>query len=385
LKRVMLVFGTRPELIKLAPLVHAYRARPALAELTLCSTSQHRQMLDSTLAAFDLRADIDLDLMQDGQHPSEFLGRLMLALRPVLAEVRPDIVAVQGDTATVMGAALAAFLCGSQVAHVEAGLRTRDKRAPFPEEVNRRVAGVVADLHFAPTARARDNLLREGVDPTTVFLTGNTVVDALRWMQTRVAGMTLPPELHPGGRRLVLVTAHRRESFGEPFRELCLALRQIAERFDDVCLIYPVHLNPNVQRPVHEILGGCPRVRLVAPQDYATFVALLSRAHLVLTDSGGIQEEAPALGKPVLVLREKTERPEAVAAGVVKLVGTQRSRIVDEASQLLSNEAAYAAMARVVNTYGDGLAGQRIAEVTIDGRMSTPPFVDPGGPFTGLP
>jgi UDP-N-acetylglucosamine 2-epimerase (non-hydrolysing) len=379
-KRVMLVFGTRPEVIKLAPLVHAYRARASEVALTLCATGQHRQMLDSQLAAFDMRADIDLNLMRGGQDSSEFLGRLILALRPVMNEVRPDIVCVQGDTATVMGAALTAFLCGAQVAHVEAGLRTRDKRAPFPEEVNRRVAGVVADLHFAPTARARDNLLHEGVDPATVFLTGNTVVDALRWMQARVAGQLLPPELDPGDRRLVLVTAHRRESFGAPFRELCLALRQIAERFEDICLVYPVHLNPNVQRPVQENLHGCPRVRLVPPQDYATFVALLSRAHLVLTDSGGIQEEAPALGKPVLVMRDKTERPEAIAAGVVKLVGTQRARIVEEAARLLADDAAYAAMARVVNTYGDGRAAQRIVEVTIDRRMSTPPFQDQDGP-----
>ncbi len=373
----MLVFGTRPEVIKLAPLVHAYRARPADVALTLCATGQHRQMLAATLAAFDLRADLDLDLMVAGQQPSDFLGRLLLALRPVLEEVRPDMVVVQGDTATVMGAALAAFLHGGRVAHVEAGLRTRDKRAPFPEEVNRRVTSVVADYHLAPTEAARQNLLREGVDPATVFVTGNTVIDALRWMQQHVAGRALPAELDPGGRRLILVTAHRRESFGQPFRELCLALRDIAERFDDTCLIYPVHLNPNVQKPVHEILDGCPRVRLVEPVDYARFVALLSRAHLVITDSGGIQEEAPALGKPVLVLRDKTERPEAIAAGVVKLVGTQRGRIVDEATRLLSDPAAYAAMARVVNTYGDGLAATRIAEVTVDGVMRTPPFVGP--------
>ena len=373
----MLVFGTRPEVIKLAPLVHAYRARPADVALTLCATGQHRQMLAATLAAFDLRADLDLDLMAAGQQPTDFLGRLLLALRPVLEEIRPDMVAVQGDTATVMGAALATFLYGARVAHVEAGLRTRDKRAPFPEEVNRRVTGVVADYHFAPTEAARQNLLREGVDPATVFVTGNTVIDALRWMQQHVAGRALPAELDPGGRRLILVTAHRRESFGQPFRELCFALRDIAERFDDTCLIYPVHLNPNVQKPVHEILDGCPRVRLVEPVDYASFVALLARAYLVITDSGGIQEEAPALGKPVLVLRDKTERPEAISAGVVKLVGTHRARIVAEAGRLLSDPGAYAAMARVVDVYGDGLAATRIAEVTVDGAMRTPPFVGP--------
>ncbi len=376
MKRVMLVFGTRPEVIKLAALVPAFQKRAGDAELVLCSTGQHRQMLDAALGAFSLKADIDLNLMQAGQHPTDFLGRLMIAFRATLDELRPDVVVVQGDTATVMGAALAGFLHGAQVAHVEAGLRTRDKRAPFPEEINRRVTGVVADYHFPPTSRARDNLLSEGVDPATVFVTGNTVVDALRWMHARVRDSALPPELDPGGRRLVLVTAHRRESFGEPFRQLCHALRDIATRFDDVCVLYPVHLNPNVQKPVHEILGDTPRVRLVSPLDYAQFVTLLGRAHLVITDSGGIQEEAPALGKPVLVMRDKTERPEAIAAGVVKLVGTSRERIVGEASRLLSDPAAHAAMARVVNTYGDGLASQRIVEVLLDGSLTTPPFVD---------
>ncbi len=374
MKRVMLVFGTRPEVIKLAPLVHALRDRPRDCALTVCSTGQHRQMLDATLAAFELTADLELNLMQPGQHPTDFLGRLLLALRPALDDVRPDVVAVQGDTATVMGTALAAFMSGAQVAHVEAGLRTRDKRAPFPEEVNRRVAGVVADFHFAPTVAAAENLLREYVDPRAVYVTGNTVVDALRWMHARVSRRPLPGELEPRAARMILVTAHRRESFGGPFRQLCLALRDIAERFDDVELIYPVHLNPNVQRPVREILDDCPRVRLVEPQDYATFVGLLSRAHLVLTDSGGIQEEAPALGKPVLVLREKTERPEAVAAGTVLLVGTDRGRIVSEASRLLSDPAAYAKMARPSNLYGDGRAAQRITEILLDGQMRTAPF-----------
>ncbi len=374
MKRIMLVFGTRPEVIKLAPLVHACRARARDAALTLCSTGQHRQMLDATLGAFELTADIDLNLMAAGQHPTDFLGRLLQAFRPVLDEHKPDVVAVQGDTTTVMGASLAAFMAGAKVAHVEAGLRTRDKRAPFPEEVNRRVTSVVADYHFAPTPESAENLRREGVDPATVFVTGNTVIDALRWMHQRVAKRPLPPELDPGGRRLVLITAHRRESFGEPFKQLCLALRDVAERHEDVCLIYPVHLNPNVQAPVRAILGDNPRIRLVEPQDYATFVALLSRAHLVITDSGGIQEEAPALGIPVLVLRDKTERPEALAAGVVKLVGTDRERIVAKAGRLLSDPTAYAEMARVVDTYGDGLAARRVAEVMIDGVMRTPPF-----------
>lgn len=379
MKRILVVLGTRPEAIKLAPVIHTLRSRPEQAELTLCSTGQHREMLDETLAALELRADCDLRVMKKAQHPTDLMGRLLLALRPVMDEINPDVVVVQGDTATVMAAAFAGFIHGAKVAHVEAGLRTRDKRAPFPEEINRRVAGVLADYHFAPTRTASDALLAEGVDPQSVFVTGNTVVDTLHWMRAKVADRPLPPELDPKGARLVLVTAHRRESFGQPFRDLCLALRDIAERFDDVQMIYPVHLNPNVQKPVRDILGGCDRIKLIEPLGYGDFVSLLIRAHLILTDSGGIQEEAPALGKPVLVLREKTERPEAVAAGVVRLVGTDRKRIVGEASTLLSDASAYAAMARQVNVYGDGRAAERIAEVILDGKVTTPPF----NPATG--
>lgn len=374
MKHVLVAFGTRPEVIKLAPVVFALRARPEHFRVTLCATGQHRAMLDAALAAFDLHADHDLDLMQAGQHPGDLLGRLMLGLRPLVDDLKPDVVVVQGDTATVMAAALTGFLCGVRVAHVEAGLRTRDKRAPFPEEVNRRVTGVVADYHFAPTAGARDHLLNEQVSPESVFLTGNTIVDALYWMREKVAERPLPPELDGHGKRLVLVTAHRRESFGRPFRELCYALREIATRHDDVQLLYPVHLNPNVQQPVREILGDSERVRLVEPLAYTDFVTVLTRAHLVLTDSGGIQEEAPALGKPTLVLRNKTERPEAVAAGVVRLVGTDRDRIVAEASRLLSDRQAYKAMARPLCVYGDALAAQRIAEVLQDGYLTSPPF-----------
>ncbi len=374
MKRVLAVFGTRPEVIKLAPVVYALRSRADQVALTLCSTGQHRQMLDDTLAAVELTPDIDLKIMQAAQHPSDVFGRLMLTLRPILDEVKPDVVVVQGDTTTVAAASLATYLYGGKVAHVEAGLRTHDKRAPFPEEINRRVTGVVADYHFAPTQRACDALLAEGVPPTDVFLTGNTVVDALRWMKTRLADRPAKEGLITAGRRLVLVTAHRRESFGQPFRDLCWALRDVAERFEDVELIYPVHLNPNVQQPVHDILGHCRGVRLIEPLGYADFVSLLVRAHLIITDSGGVQEEAPSIGKPVLVLREKTERPEGVATGVVRLVGTSRERIVTEASRLLSDPAAYAEMAREVNVYGDGKASARIAEVIADGRMTTPPF-----------
>jgi len=377
MKRILITFGTRPEAIKLAPVVQSLRRRPDAAAVTLCSTGQHRQMLDETLDALELKPDVDLQVMRAAQHPTDLLGRLLLGLRGVIDETKPDVVVVQGDTTTVAAAAFAGYLGGARVAHVEAGLRTRDKRAPFPEEVNRRVAGVMADYHFAPTETARRALLAENVPSESIFVTGNTVVDAMRWMRQRVLHQPLPAELDTNGARLILVTAHRRESFGEPFRELCLALRDIAERFEDVRLIYPVHLNPNVQRPVRDILGGCDRVRLIEPQGYSTFVSLLACAHLVVTDSGGVQEEAPCLGKPVLVLRDKTERPEGIAAGVVRLVGTNRERIVAEVTRLLSDPAAYAAMAREVNVYGDGLAARRIAEVLIDGQMTTPPFQAP--------
>jgi len=373
-KHVLVAFGTRPEVIKLAPVIHALRERDHRARVTLCSTGQHRAMLDSALSAFGLSADIDLDVMRPNQHPTELVGRLLLALRPVLAERRPDVVVVQGDTATVMAAALAGFLDRVPVAHVEAGLRTRDRRAPFPEEINRRVTGAVADHHFAPTPTARHNLIQEGTPAEGVYLTGNTIVDALQWMGRRVDGIPLPDGLGDWPGRLILVTAHRRESFGAPFRELCLALRDIAERFDDVQLVYPVHFNPNVRAPVNEILGDCARVRLIDPLPYDQFVALLHRADVILTDSGGIQEEAPALGKPTLVLREKTERPEAVAGGVVQLVGTDRERIVGNVTTLLTDEAAYARMARKVFVYGDGLAAQRICEVLVDGCLTTPEF-----------
>ncbi len=413
MKRVLVLFGTRPEVIKLAPVIQALRKRSRDAEVLLCSTGQHRSMLDEAMAAFDLTADRDLAVMQPGQHPTDLFGRLLLSLRPLLEELAPGVVVVQGDTSTVAAGALAAFLHGARVAHVEAGLRTRDRRAPFPEEVNRRLAGVVADDHFAPTPRARENLLAEGVATESIFVTGNTIVDALHDMRRRVACSPAAPgrseaggagpldRLADGGggprardsnRRLVLVTAHRRESFGEPFRELCLALRDIAERFDDVELLYPVHLNPQVQAPVREILAGIRGVRLAQPLGYGDFVTLLDRAELVITDSGGVQEEATALGKPTLVLRDKTERPEAVAAGIATLVGPHRERIVAEAVRRLSNPSprdcspasqaasrkpglqTASAASRPTSIYGDGLAAQRIVEVILDGRMTTPPF-----------
>ncbi len=374
MKRILIVYGTRPEAIKLSPVIRALRQYPDRAALTLCSTGQHREMLDETLAALELRSDMDLQVMQTAQHPTDLLGRLLIALRPVMDRVKPDVVVVQGDTTTVTAAAFAGYLQGATVAHVEAGLRTRNKRVPYPEEMNRRVTGVLADYHFAPTDPAREALLAEGTPSESIFVTGNTVVDALRWMRSRVADRCLPAGLDPAKARLILVTAHRRESFGEPFRNLCQALRDVAERFQDVQMVYPVHLNPNVRKPVREILDGCERIKLIEPLGYADFVSLMVRSHLILTDSGGIQEEAPALGIPVLVLRDNTERPEGVKAGVVRLVGTEPRRIVAEASRLLSDPAAYSAMARRVDVYGDGLASTRIAEVILEGRMTTPPF-----------
>lgn len=373
-RHILITLGTRPEVIKLAPLVHTLREWPTPVRVTVCSTGQHREMIDSALRVFDIAPDLDLELMRPGQAPAEVVGRAMLALQPVFADLRPDVIVVQGDTATVMAAALAGFLNKVAVAHVEAGLRTADKHAPFPEEVNRRVAGVCADYHFPPTARARENLLREGTPAKDIVVTGNTVVDALQWMGKHVGEIVLPSELTAHSGRTVLVTAHRHESFGEPFRQLCFALRDIAERFADVQVIYPVHLNPNVRKPVNEILGQVDRVRLIEPLPYDQFVALLYRADLVLTDSGGIQEEAPALGKPTLVLREKTERPEAVEAGVVRLVGTNRERIVRETTLVLTDDAVRAQMSRKAFVYGDGLASRRVAEVLVDGKLTTPEF-----------
>ncbi len=357
--RILVIVGTRPEAIKLAPVILELRGRPRLQTI-VCATGQHRAMLDSALADFDIRADRDLNLMTAGQHPTALLARLLAALQEVLAAEQPDWVIVQGDTTSVAAGAMAAFLHGSKVGHVEAGLRTRDRRAPFPEEVNRRLTSVVADLHFAPTDGARQNLLNEGIDPGTILVTGNTVIDALHWMEQRVGPADFPPDLEVGQQRLVLVTAHRRESFGEPFRQLCLALRDIAERELGTLLVYPVHLNPNVRGPVNEILGDAKSVKLIEPVSYRQMVALMKRCEFVITDSGGVQEEAPALGKPVLVLREKTERPEAVAAGAVKLVGTDRNRIVAEAGKLLNEHAAYRAMAQTISPYGDGRAAVRI-------------------------
>jgi UDP-N-acetylglucosamine 2-epimerase (non-hydrolysing) len=358
-KRILAVVGTRPEAIKMAPVIRALQSAP-WAEVRVLATAQHRQMLDQVLQAFAIVPDVDLDIMAPNQTLPELTSRLLSRLDEVFAREQPDAVLIQGDTTTVMAAALAAFYRRIPVGHVEAGLRTGDLQNPFPEEMNRAVAGRLSRWHFAPTAGSRDNLLREGFDPATVHVTGNTVIDALLEVVQR--DTPLPVEV-PEGRRMVLVTAHRRENFGAPFREVCAAVRELADRHADVQVVYPVHPNPNVSGPAHDILSGHERITLCPPMDYLPFVAAMKRAHLILTDSGGVQEEAPALGKPVLVMRQETERPEAVEAGVVKLVGPVREAILSEASRLLDDPAAYAAMAKGVSPYGDGRASGRIVDI----------------------
>jgi UDP-N-acetylglucosamine 2-epimerase (non-hydrolysing) len=362
----LLAFGTRPEAIKLAPVVKALR-QAGTFEVQVCVTAQHRQMLDQVLDLFAITPDVDLDLMQPDQDLTDLTARVLVGMRGVLRDWRPVLLLVQGDTTTTFAASLAAHYEKIAVGHLEAGLRTGNLFAPWPEEMNRRLTTVLAALHFAPTQWARDNLLREGVAAEVVHVTGNTVIDALLEV---VARLEADPALRAGlerqfwflqpGRKLVLVTGHRRESFGPGFERICQALRALGER-ENVEIVYPVHLNPNVQEPVRRVLGACPRIHLIEPLEYLPFVYLMSRAWLIVTDSGGIQEEAPSLGKPVLVMRETTERPEAVAAGTAKLVGTDRERIVGEAAQLLEDSAAYREMAQAHNPYGDGLAAARIA------------------------
>ena len=362
--RVLSVFGTRPEAIKMAPVVQRLRAEPATFESVVCVSAQHRGMLDQVLGVFDVTVDHDLDLMTPGQSPAEITARVIERLPRLIREVGPDVLLVQGDTMTTFAAAFAAYLERVPSAHVEAGLRTGDRFQPFPEEMNRVLTTRLASLHFAPTAEARDRLLAEGVPAGDVHLTGNTVIDALlatlrpdyRFRTPALAG--LEPD-----RRVLLVTTHRRESFGAPLRSTCAALRELVRRFPDVQIVLPVHPNPEVKAPVERLLCDLPRVSLIEPVDYVEFVHLMNRAHLILTDSGGVQEEAPTLGKPVLVLREVTERPEGVAAGTAVVVGTDRAQIVETASVLLSSPEAYARMAGAVNPYGDGRASERIAAV----------------------
>jgi UDP-N-acetylglucosamine 2-epimerase (non-hydrolysing) len=360
-RRVLSIFGTRPEAVKLAPVIAELAAAPDFESL-ICVTAQHREMLDQVLGLFAIRPDFDLDLMQPDQSLADLTAAVIHGLDPILRDVKPDWVLVQGDTTTVMAAALVAFYHRARLGHVEAGLRTDDKWQPFPEEINRRVASVVADLHFAPTDRASQNLLREGVRPEQIRVTGNTVIDALhRVADQPYAWDSGPLRQVPLDRRLITVTAHRRENFGAPLEDVFAALRTLADEFSgDVHLVYPVHRNPNVAEPAHRRLGGVANISLIDPLDYLPMVHLLKRSHLVLTDSGGLQEEAPALGVPVLVLRQVTERPEAIEAGTARLVGTDPQRILQEARRLLCDPAAHAEMAHAANPYGDGRASARI-------------------------
>ncbi len=388
MKKILIIIGTRPEAIKMAPVVLRLKKSGAF-QVRVAVTAQHRQMLDQVLDLFGIVPDYDLDLMTPDQDLFDITVGVLEGLKEVLRKENPDLALVHGDTTTTFAASLAAFYLQIPVGHVEAGLRTRDKHRPYPEEMNRHLTGVIADYHFAPTSWARDNLLAEAVPLERIWVTGNTVIDALQIIAGQIERekgrwenyLAKRYDLKLDGRRLLLVTGHRRENFGEAFENICLALRDLVERHEDLHLVYPVHLNPNVQRPVYRLLaqkgelaevadGVCHlrgsrggRLSLLPPLDYAPFVYLMSRCHLVLTDSGGIQEEAPGLGKPVLVMREVTERPEGVWAGTVKLVGTDREKIVQEVSELLDNATSYRIMAQAQNPYGDGQAAQRIVEI----------------------
>jgi UDP-N-acetylglucosamine 2-epimerase (non-hydrolysing) len=361
--KILVVFGTRPEAIKLAPVVRALKERTSRYHARVCVTAQHRQMLDQVLAVFGIRAHHDLNIMQKAQSLDDVTIRVLSGVREVLRAERPDMVVVQGDTTTTFATSLAAFYANVPVAHVEAGLRTGEKRSPFPEEINRVLTSHLADLHFAPTRRAEQNLRREGIERSRIIVTGNSVIDALLYVRGTVQRHAASyRRLFPAvdfSRRVVLVTGHRRESFGEGFRNICRAIRRIALT-EEVEIIYPVHLNPNVQRPVRQILGGMPNVHLIEPLEYRPFVFLMDASYLILTDSGGVQEEAPSLGKPVLVMRNHTERPEGLTAGTVRLVGNGEQSIVGEVRRLLHDRARYRRMSRAHNPYGDGRASGRI-------------------------
>ncbi|MDR7119261.1 non-hydrolyzing UDP-N-acetylglucosamine 2-epimerase [Rheinheimera soli] len=366
--KVLSVFGTRPEAIKMAPLVNLLKETPGI-ESKVCVTGQHREMLDQVLKLFNIVPDYDLAIMKAGQDLYDVTTSILLNIKPVLRDFQPDIVLVHGDTSTTFAAALACYYEKTAVGHVEAGLRTGNIYSPWPEEANRKLTGALTKLHFAPTDTSKQNLLNENIDPAGIVVTGNTVIDALHQVVAKIDGdanltknfeQQFPYGLN--GRRLVLVTGHRRESFGDGFEQICAGLKQIAQQFPDTDVVYPVHLNPNVREPVFRLLSDTSNVHLIEPQDYLPFVYLMSRSTVVLTDSGGIQEEAPSLGKPVLVMRDTTERPEAVAAGTVKLVGTDADVIVREVSRLLTDKAYYEQMSFAHNPYGDGKACERIIE-----------------------
>ena len=380
MQTVMLVFGTRPEAIKMAPLVKAFQSHPTEFNTQVCVTGQHREMLDQVLHLFDIVPDYDLNIMKQGQDLYDVTARVLTGMRDVLDKARPDIVLVHGDTTTSTAAALAAFYRQIPVGHVEAGLRTYNIYSPWPEEMNRQITGRIATYHFAPTELSREHLMSEGVKDENIVVTGNTVIDALYWVVEKIksdaalnaglkatlSGAGYDISRAESGRRLVLITGHRRETFGDGFISMCKAIKFLTERYPDVDFVYPMHLNPNVRRPIHEVFGdeleGLGNMFFIEPLEYLSFVCLMEKADIVLTDSGGIQEEAPGLGKPVLVMRDTTERPEALAAGTVRLVGTDYERIVGSVSELLDDTGAYDKMSRSVNPYGDGKACGRIVK-----------------------
>ncbi|MCE8463584.1 UDP-N-acetylglucosamine 2-epimerase (non-hydrolyzing) [Bacteroides nordii] len=387
MKKIMLVFGTRPEAIKMAPVVKEFQKHLETFQTIVCVTGQHREMLDQVLRIFDITPQYDLNIMKQGQDLYDVTSRVLLGMRDILKEVNPDVVLVHGDTTTSMAAALAAFYQQIPVGHVEAGLRTHNIYSPWPEEMNRQITGRIATYNFAPTSLSRQNLLQEGVSEARINITGNTVIDALYWVLNRIGNdYVLGTELEKvvlkagydirrlvGGRRLVLITGHRRENFGDGFISMCLAIKHLTETYLDVDFVYPMHLNPHVRKPIHEVFGedlsGFGNMFFIEPLEYLSFVYLMERSTIVLTDSGGIQEEAPGLGKPVLVMRDTTERPEALSAGTVKLVGTDFNKIVNEVSVLLDDNQAYERMSKAVNPYGDGFACKRIVETLNNSKI----------------
>ncbi len=378
MKTIMLVFGTRPEAIKMAPLVKEFQKYSDFYRTVVCVTGQHREMLDQVLRIFGIVPDYDLNIMRQGQDLYDITSRVLLGMRDVIKEVKPEVVLVHGDTTTSTAAAMASFYQQIPVGHVEAGLRTHNMYSPWPEEMNRQLTGRIASFHFAPTPLSRQNLLDEGVSGNRIFVTGNTVIDALHWVVDRIRNdkvleNKLEKVLQQAGydtcrkKRIVLITGHRRENFGEGFLQMCTAIKDLSHKYSDVDFVYPMHLNPNVRRPIHEVFGedlNCPSNMLfIEPLEYLSFVYLMEKAYIVLTDSGGIQEEAPGLGKPVLVMRDTTERPEALEAGTVKLVGTDYKKIIESVSALLDSADAYEKMSMAVNPYGDGKACERIVKV----------------------
>lgn len=383
MKKVMLVFGTRPEAIKMAPLVKEFQKQPKRVETVVCVTGQQREMLDQVLKIFDIKPDYDLNIMKQGQDLYDVTARVLTGMRDVLKEVKPDVVLVHGDTTTSTAAALAAFYQQIPVGHVEAGLRTHNIYSPWPEEMNRLLTGRLATYHFSPTPLSRNNLIKESVDDRNIIITGNTVIDALYWVVDKIKNnKELDNELEDilskagydvnrlnNGKKLVLITGHRRENFGDGFINMCTAIKDLTVKYPDLDFVYPMHLNPNVRKPIHEVFGenlsGLKNMFFIEPLEYLSFVYLMEKSSIVLTDSGGIQEEAPGLGKPVLVMRDTTERPEALDAGTVKLVGTDYNKIVNEVSSLIDDKAAYEKMSKAVNPYGDGLACGRIVNALL--------------------